>query len=105
MIDKICWVIAREPLFSAVSHFPIESQVYDIIILIVLVLEFNLMFHYSRKVFFGLLCGGGTQPFVVLDFVTFKIATMSPLLILGNSKERLYVIPFCHLQNGRHKLF
>lgn len=57
-----------------------------------------------RKVLLGLLCGGGTQTFVVLNFPLLKVATLSPLLKLVLGEEGFDLITLGGFQERGHEL-
>ena len=50
------------------------------------------MLSYFLEVLFGLLSGGGSQTFVVLDFPAFEVPAFSPLFILVDGEEGDYLI-------------
>ena len=58
-----------------------------------------------RKILLRLLCGGGTQTFVVLDFPLLKVAALSPLLELVLGEEGFDLVALRGLEERRHELF
>jgi hypothetical protein len=58
-----------------------------------------------RKILLGLLRGGGTQTFVVLDFPLLKVAALSPLLKLVLGEEGFDLISLGGLEERGHELF
>ena len=105
MVDIIVDGVGGEPFLSSISHLLVECKLDNIIVLLVLILELNQMITNLRKVLLRLLCGGGTQTFVVLDFPLLKVAALSPLLELVLSEERFDLIALGRLEKRGHELF
>jgi hypothetical protein len=89
--------VGGKPLLSPVSHLLIECKLNDIVVLLVLILKLNEMLLNLRKVLLGLLGGGGTQTFVVLNFPLLQVASFSPFLEFIHSEERHDLTSLCGL--------
>ena len=101
VVDGVC----GEPFLPAISHLLVECKLDDIIVLLVLILELNQMTVNLRKILLGLLGGGGTQTFVVLDFPLLKVAALSPLLELVLGEEGFDLVALGGLEERGHELF
>lgn len=105
MVDIIVDGVGGEPFLSSISHLLVKCKLDHIIVLLVLILELNQMITNLRKVLLRLLCGGGTQTFVVLDFPLLKVAALSPLLELVLGEERFDLITLGGFEERGHELF
>lgn len=94
-----------KPLLSLISQFAIESKVDGLIIFLVLVVKVNGMLNYTTEVFFGFFRIRGSQPLIVLDFVTFEISSLSPLFEFRDGEEGFHIIAFGAFDDWCHKFF
>jgi hypothetical protein len=105
MVHIVVDGVGGEPFLPAISHLLVKSKLDHIIVLLVLILELNQMIANLRKILLGLLRGGGTQTFVVLDFPLLKVAALSPLLKLVLGEEGFDLISLGGLEERGHELF
>ena len=96
--------VGCEPFLPAISHLLVECKLDHIIVLLVLILELNQMIVNLRKILLGLLRGGGTQTFVVLNFPLLEVAALSPLLELVLGEEGFDLIALGGLEERGHEL-
>ena len=87
MVDVVLYGVCSEPVLPSVCHLFVKGEFDDIIILLINIVKLNQMLIYLREVLFCLLCRGGTQTFVVLDFPLLKVLALSPLLKLVHGEK------------------
>ena len=105
MVHIVVDGVGGKPFLSAISHLLVECKVDHIVVLLILILELNQMIVNLRKILLGLLCGGGTQTFVVLNFPLLKVAAFSPLLELVLGEEGFDLVALGGLEERGHELF
>lgn len=105
MVHIVVDGVGSEPFLSAISHLLVECKFNHIVVLLVLILELDQMIVNLGKILLGLLCGGGTQTFVVLDFPLLKVAALGPLLELVLGEEGFDLVALGGLEKRGHELF